>query len=100
MIRHSMIGMSNIRTQLNRPMSGISSLRFTRKRFLSFKDPMAGMSKEEIQKHKKEIRSLTRKTFSIAYGIMGGGMTIVVINFYKNQGIYIWSQSGKRSTIA
>jgi ABC-type branched-subunit amino acid transport system ATPase component len=50
------------------------------KRFLSFKDPMAGMTKEEIQQHKKEIRSLTRKTFSIAYGIIGGGMTIVVFN--------------------
>lgn len=41
---------------------------------------MAGMTKEEIQQHKKEIRSLTRKTFSIAYGIIGGGMTIVVFN--------------------
>ena len=40
---------------------------------------MAGMSKEEIEKHKKEIRSLTRKTFSIAYGIIGGGMMIVVL---------------------
>lgn len=78
----------------------MASMRFMTKRFLSFKDPMAGMSKEEIEKHKKDIRSLTRKTFSIAYGIMGGGMTIAVIILSKCQGLYIWSQSGKRSTVA
>jgi hypothetical protein len=46
-----------------------------------FKDPMAGMTQEEIKAHKKEIKSQTRRTFSIAYGIIGGGMTIVVFKY-------------------
>jgi hypothetical protein len=42
------------------------------------KDPMAGMTEEEKEQHRREIRILSRKTFSIAYGIIGGAMAFVV----------------------
>lgn len=42
------------------------------------KDPMAHMTEAEKEQHRREIRVLSRKTFQIAYGIIGGAMGLVV----------------------
>ncbi|TPX61443.1 hypothetical protein PhCBS80983_g01082 [Powellomyces hirtus] len=42
------------------------------------RDPMAGMSEEEKEAIRKNIRSESQRAFSISYGIIGGGMLAVV----------------------
>ncbi|KAJ3318018.1 hypothetical protein HDU76_000954 [Blyttiomyces sp. JEL0837] len=42
------------------------------------RDPMAGLSEEEKETIKKEIGAEGRRAYSIGYGIIGGGMMVVI----------------------
>ena len=69
--------MANV-SRFQRIPGGIRQISASASPLRKFKDPMADMTEEEKEQHRKEIRALTQKTFSIAYGIIGGAMAGIV----------------------
>jgi hypothetical protein len=50
-----------------------------------WKDPMAGMTPEEIATHRRELNEMGARFYSIGYSIIGGSMGLVLLVVCYNQ---------------